>query len=67
MPHYAIIRNNEVQNIIVAENLDIARNFSGDNDVIEVIGNYPVLNATLVDGIWIAPPYLSETEKKEIS
>lgn len=60
--NYAIIENETVINIIVAENEEIAQNVSGLNEIILLENESLGIGWTRVDGVWIDPRVIVETE-----
>ena len=53
MANYAIIENNKVINVIVADTVEIAVEVS-NKEVLETTGE-PWLDWTRTDGVWFAP------------
>ena len=53
MTNYAIIENNKIINVIVAESAEIAVEVTG-KEVLETIG-VPWIGDILVDGVWTKP------------
>lgn len=53
MPSYALYQNNEIINIILAENKEMAEQASGLNAI--QINKYPGIGWILVDGNWNPP------------
>jgi hypothetical protein len=56
MPNFLIIRGDKVQNVIVADSLEIATALTKEgNEVIEATGSEPWINWTRSGGTWIKP------------
>ena len=53
--NYAIIQNNEIVNIIVAENETIAMDVSGASEVLLLENNDLKIGWTRVEGVWKDP------------
>jgi hypothetical protein len=60
--NYAIIENETVINIIVAENEEIAQNISGSNEIVLLENESFGIGWTRVDGVWIDPRVILEAE-----
>jgi hypothetical protein len=57
MTNFAVIKNNVVQNVIVADTLEIAQEAT-QLECIEAIGLWT--NWTRIDGVWTAPEETTE-------
>ena len=53
MPNYAIIEDDKVINVIVAESAEVAIEVTG-KEVFETTGE-PWINWTRIDGVWLEP------------
>jgi hypothetical protein len=58
--NYAVIQNDLVTNVIVADSLKSAKDLTG-KECVECDGSFWI-GWTLVDGVWIAPPKPIEEE-----
>lgn len=57
MSNYLIIRNNAVENVILADTQEIAELVAPEGtEVVEATGSEPWVNWTRVGGQWVAPP-----------
>jgi hypothetical protein len=60
MTNFAIIKNNTIENVIVADSKAIALEVTKADDAIETTGQ-PWIGWTLVDGEWIDPTVTEES------
>jgi hypothetical protein len=57
MPNYLVIRNNTVENVLLADTQEIAELVAPEGtEVVESTGSEPWINWTLVNNTWTAPP-----------
>lgn len=54
MANFAIIKNNIVETVIVADTKEIALEVTSADDAVETTGE-PWTGWTLIDGVWSAP------------
>lgn len=68
MPNYAIVKNDEIINVIVAENEAIAEQVTGlDCFEVQIEPGQPAIGWKLVDGVWIDPNAPKEEKPKPIT
>ena len=61
--NFAVVENDKVINVIVADTLKIAKDLTG-KECLECDGSFWI-DWTRVDGVWIAPPIPLEEEVAE--
>jgi hypothetical protein len=63
--NFLVIKQDKVQNVIVAETQEIAEAVSPNAEVIEAIGSEPWINWTRSGGVWTPPEEPKEPEESE--
>jgi hypothetical protein len=61
MTNFAIINNNRVETVIIADTKEIALEVTNAEDAVETTGE-PWTDWTLIDGVWTAPVEPEVTE-----
>jgi hypothetical protein len=62
MLNYAVIKNESVANVIVADDAETALKYGGGTEVLETTGE-PWIGWVRVDGVWIDPNALKVDDK----
>ena len=62
MLNYAVIKNESVANVIVADDAETALKYGGGTEVLETTGE-PWIGWVRVDGVWINPDTLEADDE----
>jgi hypothetical protein len=62
MPNFAVIKEETIINVIVADTAETALKYGGGTEVLETTGT-PWIGWVRVNGEWINPPVVEESDK----